>query len=148
MMVTRRSSSSEVSSPARLFRSTSAFLQTRLAIQLCQHIASALGVVRRNGRYPQNRHDSGAYGVHTVATTNTLDLTEGMISPQVPPNSRRTKYSRQGVDDLLLAVNVGVEQTQNVVEVALKPQLAFPFQSIFAQCIRQVLHASYAIRSS
>ena len=32
---------------------------------------------------------------------------------------------RQGVDDLLLAVNVGVEQTQNVVEVALKIPLAF-----------------------
>ena len=31
---------------------------------------------------------------------------------------------RQGVDDLLLAVNVGVEQTQNVVEVALKIPLA------------------------
>jgi hypothetical protein len=39
-------------------------------------------------------------GIRTVATTDTLDL-------------------RQGVDDLLLAVNVGVEQTENVVEVAL-----------------------------
>jgi hypothetical protein len=37
MMVTRRSSSSEVSSPARFFRSTSAFLQTRLAIQRRQY---------------------------------------------------------------------------------------------------------------
>jgi hypothetical protein len=41
----------------------------------------------------------------TVAATDTLDL-------------------GQGVDDLLLAVNVGVEQTQNVVEVALEIQSA------------------------
>lgn len=33
--------------------------------------------------------------------------------------------SRQGVDDLLLAVNVGVEQTQNVVEVALSIPLVW-----------------------
>ena len=32
--------------------------------------------------------------------------------------------SRQGVDDLLLSVNVGVEETQNVVEVALGTLLA------------------------
>ena len=38
MIVTRRSSSSEVSSPARLFRSTSAFLHTRLAVNLVSHV--------------------------------------------------------------------------------------------------------------
>lgn len=47
---------------------------------------------------------------HTVAATDTLDL-------------------GQGVDDLLLAVNVCVEQTQNVVEVALCAcQLGFLLQ--------------------
>jgi len=38
---------------------------------------------------------------HTIAATDTLDL-------------------GQGVNDLLLAVYVGVQQTQNVVEVALR----------------------------
>lgn len=88
MMVTRRSSSSEVSSPARLFRSTSAFLHTRLA---GEKRSAGFGLWEDEER--------------TVAATDTLDL-------------------GQGVDDLLLAVNVGVEQTQDVVEVALEVRSA------------------------
>lgn len=126
MMVTRRSSSSEVSSPARFFRSTSAFLQTRLAIRaqsaLCPPWARGYEEV---GASPEVCHEFIVRRRRTIAATDTLDFAEANISCELPRNLKRGgENSRQGVDDLLLAVNVGVEQTQNVVEAALSIPLA------------------------
>lgn len=112
-MVTRRSSSSEVSSPARLFRSTSAFLHTRLAGE------NELAGGWIGGRTVQGR---------TVAATDTLDL-------------------GQGVDDLLLAVNVGVEQTQDVVEVALEIRSAdaLSWCAYSGACVRVLVLSRQAV---
>jgi len=57
-----------------------------------------------------------AEGRRTVTATDTLDL-------------------GKGVDNLLLAVHVGVQQTQNVVEVALWEMLACILNPAYSQHI-------------
>lgn len=52
-------------------------------------------------------------------TSPLLQIDIGLLADKVGVTATNTLDLSQGVDDLLLAVNVGVEQTQNVIEVGL-----------------------------